>query len=182
MARHYCKDWLTNEEIQQFMSVINNSEHKLLFKTLYGMALRVSEALNIKVSDVNLTEGVVKLWDTKTASFQVGVIPNWLIGDMAQHIECNNLKNSDKLFKITNRTYVWMLAKDYAQKARLNKEISTHTFRRSRALNLLNKGMALEKVSKFLRHKNISTTMEYLNITVDDIKQDLKRIGDDYDL
>lgn len=58
-----------------------------------------------------------------------------------------------------------MITKECAQKAGLNKEITTHSFRRSRASHLLDKGIELIKVSKFLRHKSILTTMLYLKIS-----------------
>ena len=75
-----------------------------------------------------------------------------------------------------------MLVKEYSRKSEINKDISTHTFRRTRALHLLNDGVPLEKVSKYLRHKNISTTIEYLKITVEDLKAELQKIVDYYDL
>ena len=180
--RHYCKDWLTKEELKKFINAIDNNNHKLFFKMQYAMALRVSELLKLKVKDINLNERVAKLWDTKTESFQVVVIPEWIVEDIIQYINDNDLKNDDKLFPFNNRTYVWMLVKEYSRKSEINKDISTHTFRRTRALHLLNDGVPLEKVSKYLRHKNISTTIEYLKITVEDLKAELQKIGDYYDL
>lgn len=180
--RHYCKDWLTKEELKQFLKAIDKEEHRLFFKMLYGMALRVSELLNLRVKDLNLDEQVAKLWDTKTESFQVCVIPFWLINDIKEHIRKKNLKDEDRLFTFKNRAYVWELVKEYTKKAGIKKELSTHTFRRSRALHLLNDGVPLEKVSKYLRHKSLNTTMRYLNITVEDIKKELEKIGDWYDL
>jgi len=180
--RHYCKDWLTKEELKKFINTIENSEHKLFFKMLYGMALRVSELLNLRVKGINLDEQVAKLWDTKTESFQVCVIPTWLIEDIRQHIREKGLKDDDRLFNFKNRKYAWELVKYYTKKAGINKELSTHTFRRTRALHLLNDGVPLEKVSKYLRHKSLNTTMRYLNITVEDLKAELQKIGDYYDL
>jgi integrase/recombinase XerD len=50
--------------------------------------------------------------------------------------------------------------------------------RRSRATHLLNRGITLAKVSKYLRHKSLSTTMEYLKITTADIQRELEELGD----
>ncbi|MDK2789670.1 MAG: hypothetical protein PWP15_177 [Methanothermococcus sp.] len=182
MTRHYCKDWLTKEELKEFIDAVKYPHHRLFFKMLYGMALRVSELLNVKVRDLNLKEGVCKLYDTKTESFQLCIIPEWLINDISQYIRDNNLQPEDDLFNFKNRTYAWELVKRYTKDAGIKKELSTHTFRRSRALHLLNDGVPLEKVSKYLRHKSINTTMHYLRITVEDIKKELNRIGDWYDL
>jgi len=182
MVRHYCKDWLTKEELKQFIDGIDSNEHKLFFKMLYGMALRVSELLTIEVRNVNLKEGVCRLWDTKTESFEIAVIPEWLYSDIFGHITDNKLNDEDPLFKFKNRTYAWELVKKYTKSAKIHKEFSTHTFRRSRALHLLNDGVPLEKVSKYLRHKSINTTMHYLKITVEDLRKELTKIGDWYDL
>ncbi|ABR55520.1 phage integrase family protein [Methanococcus vannielii SB] len=182
MVRHYCKDWLTKDELKKFIDNIDSKEHKLFFKMLYGMALRVSELLTITVKNINLKEGVCKLLDTKTERFEITVIPEWLYSDIFGHILDNNLNDEDPLFKFKNRTYAWELVKKYTKVAKINKEFSTHTFRRSRALHLLNDGVPLEKVSKYLRHKSINTTMHYLKITVEDIKKELNKIGDWYDL
>ena len=59
--------------------------------------------------------------------------------------------------------------------------ISTYyasNMRRSRATHLLNRGITLAKVSKYLRHKSLSTTMEYLKITTADIQRELEELGD----
>ncbi|MBP2143629.1 integrase/recombinase XerD [Methanococcus voltae] len=182
VKKHYCKEWLTKEELKVFIDAIEYSEHRLFFKMLYGMALRVSELLKIKVQDLQLKEGVCKLWDTKTDYFQVCLIPDWLINDIKEYIALKGLSSEDELFNFNNRKYVWELAKKYSKKADLDKDISTHTFRRSRALHLLNDGVPLEKVSKYLRHKSIGTTMSYIRITVVDLKQELDKIDDWYDL
>ncbi|MCS3901044.1 tyrosine-type recombinase/integrase [Methanococcus voltae] len=182
VKKHYCKEWLTKEELKVFIETIEYSEHKLFFKMLYGMALRVSELLKIKVQDLQLKEGVCKLWDTKTDYFQVCLIPDWLINDIKEYIALKSLDSSQELFKFNNRKYVWELAKKYSKMAELDKDISTHTFRRSRALHLLNDGVPLEKVSKYLRHKSIGTTMSYIRITVVDLKQELDKIDDWYEL
>lgn len=62
--------------------------------------------------------------------------------------------------------------------AGIDKKIGTHTLRRSRATHLLNKGLSLPKVSKYLRHKNLSTTMIYLKISTADIQREIEEIGD----
>ncbi len=52
------------------------------------------------------------------------------------------------------------------------------TFRRSRATNLLNAGIDISDVSRLLRHQNLSTTMNYLRLSVGDLQRKLKGIND----
>lgn len=64
------------------------------------------------------------------------------------------------------------------KEAGIDKKVGAHTMRRSRATHLLNRGIPLEQVSNYLRHKNQSTTKEYLKITTADIQRKIEELGD----
>ena len=80
--------------------------------------------------------------------------------------------------KKADRSWVYKKLNDLCQKAGIDKKIGTHTMRRSRATHLFNKGITISKVSKYLRHKNLATTMAYLKITTTDIQKELDEMGD----
>ncbi|WP_094228515.1 tyrosine-type recombinase/integrase [Methanolobus psychrotolerans] len=67
-------------------------------------------------------------------------------------------------------------------KAGIEKRIGTHTFRRSREQHLLDAGYPILSVSKYLRHKRIETTLDCLDILVNDLLSDLEKIYDSLDL
>ena len=83
--------------------------------------------------------------------------------------------------KQADRSWVYEKLNELCRDAGINKKIGTHTMRRSRATHLLNKGIRLEKVSKYLRHQNLSTTMAYLRITTVDIQREIELMGDPID-
>jgi integrase/recombinase XerD len=82
---------------------------------------------------------------------------------------------SDKSEKV-HRSQVYRVVNQLCERAGIDKTIGTHTFRRSRAEHLLDNGLPLTFVSKYLRHKNLSTTMAYLDVTVADIQRELGKI------
>ena len=63
-----------------------------------------------------------------------------------------------------------------AEKAGIKKELTTHTFRRTRATHLLDAGLPLEQVSRLLRHKFISSTMVYLRISIKGLQKAINKI------
>jgi integrase/recombinase XerD len=68
------------------------------------------------------------------------------------------------------------MIRDTAKAAGIKKEISSHTYRRSRATHLLDDGLPLEQVSRLLRHKHISSTMTYLKISIKGLQTAINKI------
>lgn len=78
-----------------------------------------------------------------------------------------------------HRSQVYTILNNICAKAGIDKAIGTHTFRRSRATNLLDMGYGIENVSRYLRHKDLATTMHYLKLSVGDLQRGLKDVKDD---
>lgn len=139
----------------------------LIIETLFVTALRISELLNIKLSDcVPIREGNV---------YEIRVIGK----GNKQNLVFINKELYDRLrivFKSKpflighqkekyRREYVSKRIKDYGFKV-LNKKIGAHTLRHSRAYDLMEKGVSIDKVSKYLNHSTLSTTANfYLHTT-----------------
>jgi len=85
--------------------------------------------------------------------------------------------------KQVNRSWVYRKLNELCKQAGIDKKIGTqtHILRRSRATHLLNKGITLEQVSKWLRHKNYATTSVYLKISTADLQRRLEAVGDPLD-
>ena len=80
-----------------------------------------------------------------------------------------------RLSKYNIRT-IEKIVQNSSKKAKINKKITTHSFRRSRASHMLDDGMDLYKVSQFLRHRKIETTMNYLKLSKKALYNDMNRI------
>ena len=177
------KEWLTKEE---FSRLINDPhiprKDEMIISILYGCALRVSELANLRVRDINIENATITIWESKKSNDPALVpIPIPALKMMNQWITENKLsKNRYLLFsshsKKLSRTQIHRIIKEAGIRTGLEKEIATHTFRRSRATHLLDAGLPLEQVSRLLRHKYLSSTMIYLKIAIKDIQKAISKI------
>ena len=153
---------------------------------MYTPALRVSEAIHVRVRDLNFDELCVDVWGGKgrditqlqRAPCDVGVL-----NKVKRYCEHQNLRPNDYIMfsqktPQTCRSNVYIQVNRICKLAGIDKKIGTHTFRRSRAEHLLDRGLALTFVSRYLRHRDISTTMHYLDISISDIQRELEKIND----
>lgn len=172
-------DTLSIDEIDSLISAIDltsneGERNRAMLETLYGCGLRVSELVSLKISDLFLEEGFVKV--TGKGNKQ-RFVP---IGDLTQkYIEIyrNNIRNhitikkgfEDILFlnrrggQLT-RAMIFIIIKDLAVKNKLNKTISPHTLRHSFATHLLENGADLRSIQLMLGHESITTTEIYVHL------------------
>lgn len=186
----YSKEWLTEQELKRLLELPNLDEkYEIWIKLLYAPALRVSEALNVRVRDLNLEKKEINVvGGKKRKDNDIEPVPCNLqvLRQIKRYAERNDLKPSDFIMfsnrnKQADRSWVYEKLNDLCREAGIDKKIGTHTMRRSRATHLLNKGIRIEKVSKYLRHQNLSTTMAYLRITTADIQREIELLCDPLD-
>jgi|NGEPerStandDraft_6_1074524.scaffolds.fasta_scaffold40815_3 integrase/recombinase XerD len=186
----YSKEWLTEQEVKTILELPKLSEkYETWILLLYTPALRVTEALNVRVRDLNTEKKEILVIGGKKRDINdIAPVPCNLrvLRQIKRYAERNDLKPSDYIMfgnqgKQVGREWVYRVLNKLCHEAGIDKKIGTHTLRRSRATHLLNKGIPLEQVSKYLRHQNLSTTMEYLKITTADIQKKLEDMGDPID-
>jgi len=169
------REWLSIQEYNTFLSAVDDSlMYSLLTKLCYNGGFRISEILNAKRRDFikeNEVYCYLKMDNTKRRVGKPTVQP--IDPKMYAEIQlyCNEkgIANDQYVFQSLSGgklSYITCLKRiqRYTEKARIDKNITTHSFRRSRATHLLKEGRDLAFVSGFLRHKNVVVTMEYLNI------------------
>lgn len=183
----YSKEWLTEDEVKQVLSLPNLEEkYEIWILLLYTPALRVTEGLNVRVRDLIPEKKEINVvGGKKRKDNDIEPVPCNLqvLRQIKRYAERNDLKPSDFIMfsnkgKQADRSWVYKKLNELCEEAGIDKKIGTHTMRRSRATHLLNRGITLAKVSKYLRHKNLATTMAYLKITTADIQKELDELGD----
>lgn len=152
---------------------------KTMLEVLYATGIRVSELINLKVSDVNMTMGYIVCTDASKER----VIP---FGAEAKQSLIHYLgysreamvedKGSDILFvncsgQPMSRQGFWKLIKYYAKKANIDADITPHTLRHSFAAHLVENGADLRSVQEMLGHSDISTTQIYANMNHNRIRE-----------
>jgi integrase/recombinase XerD len=172
-------DTLSVEEIEEILAQIDLSKpeggrNKAILETMYSCGLRVSEAVNLKISQLYLDVGFIRVIGKGNKE---RLVP---IGSSAIkyiHIYKNNIRtqvqpkagNEDILFlnkrgTLLSRVMIFLIIKDLAAKAGIKKTISPHTFRHSFATHLVENGADLRAVQEMLGHESITTTEIYTHL------------------
>ena len=135
-----------------------------MLELLYATGMRVSELINLKITDVNLTMNYILCRDVSKER----VIPIENVAKMALENYIKSVRESishGSMFLFTNmkgqpmtRQGFWKLIKAYAAKAGIDKDITPHMIRHSFASHLVSNGADLKAVQEMLGHSDISTT------------------------
>ena len=172
-------DTLSVEDIDNLISAIDLSKpegqrNKAMLETLYSCGLRVSELVNLKISNLYFKDGFVRIIGKgdKERIVPIGRTAikfiNIYLNEIRVHIKIKK-DNDDILFlnrrgSKLSRNMVFMIIKALAEKINLNKSISPHTFRHSFATHLIEGGADLRAVQEMLGHESITTTEIYLHM------------------
>ncbi|WP_299231883.1 site-specific tyrosine recombinase XerD [uncultured Bacteroides sp.] len=171
-------DILSVEEIDSLINAIDRSTREgqrncAILETLYSCGLRVSELCNLKISDLYLNEGFIKVEGKGSKQRLVPISPKAIKEIKTYFISRDEglIKPGyeDFLFiskfgKNISRIMVFHIIKELANKIGLKKTISPHTFRHSFATHLLEGGANLRAIQCMLGHENIGTTEIYTHI------------------
>ncbi len=172
-------DTLAIEDIDNLIAAIDLStnegeRNRAILETLYGCGLRVSELVNLKISDLFFDEGFIKITGkgNKQRFVPVGNLTQKYIelykNSVRVHLPIQK-GHEDTLFlnrrgKQLTRAMIFTIIKELAVKINLKKKISPHTFRHSFATHLLENGADLRSIQLMLGHESITTTEIYVHL------------------
>jgi len=172
-------DTLSIEEIDGIIGVIDLSKpegqrNKAMLETLYSCGLRVSELINLKISNIHEDIGFLKITGKgdKERLVPIGGQALKQIEIYRNEIRCHRTikpGEEDMLFlnrrgaRLT-RVMVFIIIKELVRKAKIDKQISPHTFRHSFATHLIDGGADLVAVQEMLGHESITTTEIYTHL------------------
>ncbi|MGY5354063.1 site-specific tyrosine recombinase XerD [Wenyingzhuangia sp. IMCC45467] len=172
-------DTLSENEINKIIDAIDLSHpqgerNKAILETLYGCGLRVSELINLKISDLYFDEGFIKITGkgNKQRLVPINLYTENIITDYInkQRVLTPPKKNNEDILFLNRRgsqltrVMIFTIIKQLAEKANIKKNISPHTFRHSFASHLLNGGADLTVIQALLGHESITTTEIYLHV------------------
>ena len=170
---------LSVEEIDRLLAAIDLSKpegqrNKAMLETLYSCGLRVSELINLKISNVYPDLGFVRVVG-KGNKERLIPISHKALKEINLYYQDRrrlpNIENSDGNIVFLNRrgkrltrVMIFTIVKDLANKIRIKKKISPHTFRHSFATHLVEGGADLRAVQEMLGHESILTTEIYTHL------------------
>ncbi len=148
---------------------LKGQRDKAMLETLYATGIRVTELVNIKVSDVNLNTGYIKVKKkSKERSIPIGNIAMKCLKEYINNARPLLIKTEeeDTLFINTNgqqmtRQGFWKILKHYKEEANIEKELTPHTIRHSFAVHLLQNGAEIKMVQEILGHTDVASTIMY---------------------
>ena len=175
---------LTEEEVEALLAAPAVSDplghrDRTMLEVLYATGLRVSELVNLKLSAVNLNQGVLRIVGKGDRERLIPLgeeavqwVQQFLQGP---RVEILLERQTDYLFptrrgdRMTRQAF-WHIIKRYARKAGIQKELSPHTLRHAFATHLLNHGADLRVVQMLLGHSDLSTTQIYTHVARERLK------------
>ncbi len=176
---------LTEEDVEALLAAPKVAEplghrDRTMLEVLYATGVRVSELINLKLSQINLNQGVLRIVGKGDRE---RLIP---LGDEAQDWirefiegargEILLERQTEYLFptrrgdRMTRQAF-WHIIKRYAKKAGISKKLSPHTVRHAFATHLLNNGADLRVVQLLLGHSDVSTTQIYTHVARERMKE-----------
>ena len=183
-------DVLSYDEIESMLSKIDLSKpeggrNKAIIETMYSCGLRVSEAVNLKISNLYLDVGFIRVIGKgdKERLVPIGssAIKYILIykNDIRVHMPVKPGKE-DFLFlnrfgNEMSRVMIFMIIKELARQAEIKKNISPHTLRHSFATHLVEGGADLRAVQEMLGHESITTTEIYTHLDREYLRKTLEQ-------
>lgn len=179
---------LSIQEIDDIEQVIDRSKPQgvrdvAIIEMLYSCGLRISELCNLKMSELFLEEGYIRVHGKGRKERLVPIggqaiekLRQWFVVRVTVKAKPGHedyvfisTKRGTKLSRITLFVYI----KDYARRAGIQKNISPHTFRHSFATHLLEGGANLRAIQAMLGHEDISTTEIYMHIDRSHLREEI---------
>lgn len=134
----------------------------------YGAGLRVGEAVNLRIRDINFDELTIHLKNAKGKKDRITIFPEKLKADLHELTALQHgneyVFESERGGKLTERTAQAIFEKAL-KKAKIQKDASFHCLRHSFATHLLENGVDVRYVQELLGHQNIRTTQLYTKVT-----------------
>ncbi|MGZ4482608.1 MAG: site-specific tyrosine recombinase/integron integrase [Gaiellales bacterium] len=153
---------------------------RAMLELLYGAGLRVSELVTLRVSDVDLEEGVVRCRG-KGAKQRVVPMGRGAVDAIRMYMQrgrpyLGRKQRGDSLFlnhrgQGITRQAVFQLVRDHARTAGIKKTVTPHTMRHSFATHLLEGGCDLRSVQEMLGHATIETTQVYTHVSAEHVRE-----------
>lgn len=176
---------LTVEEIDDMIAQIDMStaqghRNRAIIEMLYGSGLRVSELVNLKLSNIYQKEGYMLVEGKGSKQRLVPISPEamkqfgyWLqdrnqLDIKPEYVDIAFLNHYGRQL---TRSMIFHITKTLAREAGIQKQISPHTLRHSFATHLLQNGADLRVIQQLLGHESITTTEIYTHIDIQDLRQ-----------
>lgn len=166
--------FLTKRELSELLEVVKgedlrNQRDEVMLRILYSTGMRVTELISLRISDINISKGKVRVLKNKTK--RTLTLDDEAAKSLRNYITnirplLARLDSEDWLFynsvgKSLTRQGFWKILKKYKDETSIKQEITPHVLRHSFAIHNLSEGMDIKDLKDILGHTDIATTMMY---------------------
>ena len=180
----YLPESMSEAEVDKLLNspdVTNKIENrdKAMIEMLYATGMRISELVNLKITDVDMKRCVVKVFG-KGSKERLVPFGETALDSLKSYLNYREQSSSKEIFlsnrgKKMTRVAFWQRVKVYLIRENLKNSISPHTLRHAFATHLLNRGADLRSVQLLLGHSDLSTTQIYTHIAKQRLSDVLKK-------
>ena len=180
----YLPESMSEAEVDKLLNspdVTNKIENrdKAMIEMLYATGMRISELVNLKMTDVDMKRCVVKVFG-KGSKERLVPFGETALDSLRSYLNEREQSSSKEIFlsnrgKKMTRVAFWQRVKIYLIRENLKNSISPHTLRHAFATHLLNRGADLRSVQLLLGHSDLSTTQIYTHIAKQRLSDVLKK-------
>lgn len=174
---------LSNKEVDLFLEQpkcidAKGYRDKAMLELLYATGIRVSELIELNLSNVNLSASIIRC-ESRGKERMIPLYPSAVraLAEYIEHIRTRMIEQPDEQALFVNlngrrmtRQGFWKIIKYYQEKAGIKKEITPHTLRHSFAAHLLENGADLRSIQEMLGHADISSTQIYTQVVGQKLK------------
>ncbi|MCX8158395.1 MAG: tyrosine-type recombinase/integrase [Candidatus Diapherotrites archaeon] len=166
---------LSIDEVKKLIKAAKVGRDRLIIEFLYSSGVRVSEAVSMKLVDLNLDERIGKVCGGKGNKDRTIILSEKWVSELKKYLK-KRKTNSEYVFSKKNGKplsvdTVQRIVREAAKKANIPKKITPHTLRHSFATHLLDSGENIRKIQELLGHSNLNTTQIYTKVSIEGLKK-----------
>lgn len=164
---------LSRSEVRKLIESVTNQKHRMMLMTTYGGGLRVSEVVNLKVTDIHSPRMMLHIRQGKGSKDRYTILSQRLLTELRQY--WLDQRPEDWLFpnphgKSLSRTCLQQVYYQAKERAGITRGGGIHALRHSFATHLLESGVDLTIIARLLGHRHLSTTTQYLHVTTKHVR------------
>jgi len=166
---------MTKGEVRAIINAASTKRDKLILELLYSSGLRVSEAVKLKTSELDLSEKTATVRGGKGNKDRLVILSGAWIGEFKEYLstrkaQCEYVFSKENGTQLSVDMVQWIV-RSCRKKAGIKKNVTPHSFRHSFATHLLEAGESIRKIQELLGHSDLSTTQIYTKVSTDELKK-----------